>query len=69
MTPLEQKLQEAEDALHALLLGQQARVITDQNGERVEFNAANRSALIAYIARLKHEIAGTSPSPVKVWFR
>ena len=47
------RLTQAETALHELALGQQARVVVDQNGERVEFTVANRSALRAYVMELK----------------
>ena len=47
------RLTEAEDALHKLNIGQSARVFVDQNGERVEFTAANRQALRAYIFEIK----------------
>ena len=47
------RLTEAEAALHALNIGQQARVFVDQNGERVEFSATNRAFLRAYVMELK----------------
>lgn len=55
-----QRLVEAEDALHQLVTGTSARVFVDQNGERVEYTAANRAALKTYIQELKSEIAGAS---------
>lgn len=51
--PTMQMLKEAEDAYQALLCGRSARVIVDQGGERVEFTAANRPALAAYIQSLQ----------------
>lgn len=53
-----QRLVEAEDALHQLLTGTSARVVVDQNGERIEYTAANAGKLRAYIQELKQEIAG-----------
>lgn len=47
------RLLEAEEALHSLNTGTSARVIVDQNGERVEFTAINRQALVNYIAELR----------------
>jgi len=47
------RLTEAEGALHNLLMGQTARTFVDQNGERVEFTAANAGRLRAYIFELK----------------
>lgn len=55
-----QRLVEAEDALHQLLTGTSARVVVDQNGERIEYTAANAGKLRAYIEELKAEIAGST---------
>lgn len=55
-----QRLVEAEDALHQLLTGTSARVVVDQNGERIEYTAANSGKLRQYIQELKQEIAGSS---------
>ncbi len=64
----QQKLDEAEAALHQLNLGRSARVIVDQNGERVEFTAANAGRLQAYITQLKVELGLISaPGPMRVW--
>ena len=66
-----QRLVEAEDALHALVTGTSARVVVDQNGERIEYTAANRGALKLYIEELKQEIAGenaASNGPLRVVF-
>ncbi len=50
---LEQRLEQAREAYHALVTGKQARVIVDRNGERVEFTAANRQDLKDYISELE----------------
>ena len=47
------RLKEAEAALHQVSLGGGVRTFVDQNGERVEYNAANRAGLRAYIIELK----------------
>ena len=52
-----EKLVEAEAAYHDLMIGASARVVVDQNGERVEYTAANASRLQAYITSLKNLIA------------
>lgn len=46
-------LADAETKYHALLTGTSARVVVDQNGERVEYTSANRQALKAYIDELQ----------------
>lgn len=51
---------EAETEYKALMLGTKVRVLVDQNGERVEFLAANRSALYAYIQDLKSQLPGST---------
>ena len=55
-----QQLADAQDKYHKLQTGQLARVFVDQNGERVEFTAANRQALYRYILSLQAIIAGDS---------
>jgi len=61
------RLTEAESALHSLMMGQQARVFVDQNGERVEFAVANASRLRAYIYELKMKLGKISVTgPMKV---
>lgn len=66
---LKARLEDAEDSFHLVMTGQSARVFVDQNGERIEYTAANASRLQAYIATLKSQlgllrIAG----PMKPWF-
>jgi len=65
---LAEKLAEAESAYHRLMTGQSARVVVDQNGERVEFTAINVNRLAEYIQRLKNEIAGKTAAPARIWF-
>lgn len=52
-------LDEARRAYHALMLGTLPRVVVDQNNERVEFTAANKSSLYNYILQLEAAL-GTS---------
>jgi len=65
---LQARLKEAEQAYHNLMSGLSARVVVDQNAERVEFTAANRTSLYAYIMQLKGQLGlpvtgcGISPS-------
>lgn len=46
-------LASAEKAYHSLIVGGQARVFVDQNGERIEYTVANRASLLAYIQQLR----------------
>lgn len=57
-------LTEARRAYHALVTGTSPRVVVDQNGERVEYTAANRSALNVYIQQLEVQLqtCGTAPN-------
>lgn len=52
-----EKLVEAEQALHDLLTGTSARVVVDQNGERIEYTAASAPRLRAYIQELKQQLS------------
>lgn len=61
-----EKLAQAEAALHALLTGKSARVVVDQNGERVEFTSINLGALRAYIDELRG--AGVARGPLRPYF-
>lgn len=59
---LEQQLKEAQAQYHTLMLGTAARVIVDQNGERVEFTAANKGNLANYILSLKAQLGMLTPA-------
>lgn len=63
---LQARLAEAEAAYHRLMSGQSARVVVDQNGERVEFTSISSSALYAYILRLKTQLAPLTGCPLPV---
>lgn len=54
---LQELLNDALNALHLLRTGRSARVVVDQNGERVEFTAANQQYLITYINQLRSAMA------------
>jgi hypothetical protein len=66
-------LAEARTAYHNLLIGNNARVVVDQNGERVEYSAANQAALVTYITQLEGICGGctvevTSRGPIGFLF-
>lgn len=65
-----QKLEDAEKAYHDLLTGRALRVVVDRNGERVEFTAANRQMLKAYIDELRTQLGlgGSSNGPLQFLF-
>lgn len=65
---LTEKLADAEAKYHQLLTGQSARVIVDQNGERVEFTAINAARLSAYIADLRRQLGGAASGPMIPYF-
>ena len=66
---LETRLTDAEAQLHLVLTGQSARVFVDQNGERIEYTAANASRLLSYITTLKHQLGKLNiAGPMRVWF-
>lgn len=73
MATTQQLLDEARAAYHALMIGSSARVVVDQNGERVEFTAANAMRLQAYITQLENKLADEtgvtrSSGPARVIF-
>ena len=49
-------LASAEEAYNTLMLGGSVRVTVDQNGERVEFTAANADRLNKYILTLRYQL-------------
>jgi hypothetical protein len=61
---------QARAAMHDLRTGRSARVVVDQNGERVEFTSANLAGLRAYIDELERAIAGSliSRGPLRPYF-
>lgn len=59
----QEMLDQARDALHQLLIGRQARVFVDQNGERVEYAVANADRLRAYIFELEICLGIKRPAP------
>jgi len=70
MTPQE-RLTEAEAALHYLLIGNSVAEVTDQNGEKIRYRAVDIAKLREYIQMLKAEIAGTpaATGPMRFWGR
>lgn len=52
-TNVKSQLAQARQAYHDLQTGRMARVVVDQNGERVEFTPTNKSNLYAYIQQLE----------------
>ena len=56
------RLAEAEKAYHELQIGRSARIVVYQNGERVEFTAANKQGLYNYIQQLRTQL-GLNSSP------
>lgn len=61
-------LADAEKKYHSLMTGTSVKVFVDQNGERVEYSAANANRLSAYINELKRQL-GLLPTdgPLNVW--
>jgi hypothetical protein len=57
MATAAERLDQARDALHNLVTQKLARVLVDQNGERVEFTQTNINDLRAYIGELELEVS------------
>ena len=62
------RLAAAEEAYHSVMLGGQAKVYVDQNGERIEYGVTNASRLAAYIAELKRLLGIGCGGPLNIWF-
>jgi hypothetical protein len=60
---LNEQLSAARSAYHLLMTGQAPKVIVDQNGERVEFVAANADRLRQYIMSLEAQVAAGASFP------
>lgn len=67
---LQEQLLQAKTEYHKLITGIKPRVVVDQNGERVEFSAANAGRLKAYIHDLENQIksATVSRGPMRPFF-
>lgn len=59
---LKERLADAEDAYHQLMIGGSTRVFVDQNAERIEYTAANKQNLLNYIIQLRTLICTINPS-------
>lgn len=57
LATLQQRLAEAETALHNALLGNAPTVVVDQNGERIEYSRTRPGDLNKYIQSLRWQIA------------
>ncbi len=68
MATVAEQLADAEQQYHLLLTGRATRVFVDQNGERVEYVAANASRLSAYIADLRRKLGTTVVGPMRALF-
>lgn len=62
MATLQERLEEAKQALHDLALGKAMVEFRDSNGEVVRYNVANEPRLRRYIQELEAEIAGQACS-------
>jgi hypothetical protein len=60
-------LEEAEEALHLVSMGQSVRVFVDQTGERVEYGPANAQQLNKYIYTLKVQLGLITQGPLTTW--
>lgn len=69
MATLQERLDEAEAAYHALQLGQSAVEVRDSDGSSVRYTPANSGRLLAYIADLKSQLGtGEFTGPMRLVF-
>lgn len=62
LAELKRRYAEASRAYHDLQIGVSARVMVDQNSERIEYTAANRQGLLAYLTALRSQICAMAPN-------
>ena len=67
MATQQELLAQAQQAYHDLMTGKSARVVVDQNGERVEFTSINAERLRAYIVELGGT-TGSGSGPLRPYF-
>lgn len=60
-------LQEARAAYHSLLLGTSARELVDQNGEKVVYTPANKTALYNYIQQMEAQLGLGCATPCSAY--
>ena len=63
---LEKRLADLEQAQFDLAIGGNVRTFVDQNGERIEYSAANSGQITKLIYLLKVEL-GTVGGPAETW--
>lgn len=64
---IQEMLDDARMQYHSLQTGNKARVIVDQNGERVEFSQADANKLFLYIKSLERMLGvGDKYGPARV---
>ncbi len=65
MATTQQLLDNARAAYHDLMIGRSARVVVDgASGERVEFTAARKSDLYAYIKELEAKVSAVTGTTI-----
>lgn len=57
-----EQLTDARAAYHDLMTGKAPRVVLDQNGEKIEFVAANSAKLYIYIQSLERQLTTETPA-------
>ena len=58
---MNERLTEAQDALHRLNIGESVVEVHDRNGEAIRYRPSDVKALERYIVALEREVAGESP--------
>lgn len=66
---LDSKIKDLVIQYEDMISGRKARVLVDQNGERIEYNAGNVTRLATYIAQVKSEYDKNCGSGAKAMSR
>lgn len=65
LATLQARLLDAENALHDLSTGKGVAAVSDQNGERVEYNRASLPMLRTYIAELRWKVGELTGNAIR----
>lgn len=68
MALIDDRISEAEQALHDLNIGKQIVEVRDSNGESVKYNSASRGQLAAYLSELRRARDSSDVTPMRVFF-
>lgn len=64
---IQQRLTQAREAYHQLMIGGSVAEVRDQNGETVRYTQTSITRLRSYISELERLLNGTTDGPLRVY--